>query len=458
MRSLTAVCLSTLLATCASPPSLLEQIVQRGELRVVTQNSPATFYYGRDEARGIEYELVRGFAQRLGVRLRIYVADHFSDLLPEVQSAKADIGAAGLTETPERTAQVSFSPGYQDVEQQVVYRRGTTMPRKIEDLVGRRIEVLAGTSHAGLLERARHELPELDWAAEPDTNPEELLRKVAQGELDYTIVDSTAFKLLQSYYPEVRVAFSIGPRSRLAWALPKGAPELREAVAAYFAEIEATGELAGVLDRYYFVSKDFDYVGSRAFMRHLDSRLPHYRSYFEEAEIKSGIDWRLLAAIAYQESHWNPAAVSPTGVRGLMMLTQHTAQMMGVDRNDARESAIGGAHYFARLLRKLPERIPENDRIWLAVAAYNLGFGHVEDARIITEMHGGNADSWEEVRAHLPLLSDDKWHKRVQRGFAHGSVAAEYAENVRRYFELLRWTEVREILSGEPQRRGRSQG
>lgn len=458
MRILTAVFFSSLLATCASPPSLLEQIVQRGELRVVTQNSPATFYYGRDEARGIEYELVRGFAERLGVRLRIYVADQFSDLLPDVQSFKADIGAAGLTETPERTEQVSFSPGYQDVEQQVVYRRGTYKPRKIQDLVGGRIEVLAGTSHAGVLERARAEVPELDWLAEPDTNPEELLRKLAQGEIDYTIVDSTAFKLLQSYYPEARVAFSIGPRNRLAWALPKGASELREAVGAYFAEIEATGRLASVLDRYYFVSEDFDYVGSRAFMRHLDSRLPNYRSHFEEAELKSGIDWRLLAAIAYQESHWSPTAVSPTGVRGLMMLTQHTAKMMGVDRNDARESAIGGAHYFARVLRKLPERIPENDRMWLAVAAYNLGFGHVEDARIITQMHGGNADSWEEVRAHLPLLSDEKWHKRVQRGFAHGSVAVEYTENVRRYFELLRWTEVREILSGEPQRAGRGQG
>ena len=451
MRIPTVVLSCSLLATCAFPPSLLEQIVRRGELRVVTQNSPATFYYGRDEARGIEYELVRGFADRIGVELRIYVVDQFSQLLPEVVERKADIGAAGLTVTDERSELLTFSPGYQDVEQQVVYRRGTLRPRRLADLVGGRVEVLAGTTHADLLLQAREQLPELVWRADPDTNPEELLRRVAQGEIDYTIIDSTAFKLLRSYYPEARAAFAVGPPNRLAWALPKEAAGLREVVAAYFSEIESTGELAQILDRYYFASQDFDYVGSRAFMRHLKSRLPKYRSHFEEAELDTGIDWRLLAAIAYQESHWNPKAVSPTGVRGLMMLTQHTAEMMGADRTDPRDSIFGGAQYFARVLRKLPERIPEPDRTWLAVAAYNLGFGHVEDARIITQTRGGNADSWEEVREHLPLLAEEIWHQRVQRGYARGSVAVEYTDNVRRYFELLRWTAASEALSRQPQ-------
>jgi membrane-bound lytic murein transglycosylase F len=453
LRFLTAVFLSTLLGSCSSPPSILERIIRQGELRVVTQNSPATFYWGREDPRGIEYELVRGFAERIGVDLRIYVADQFGQLLPDVATGKAHVGAAGLTVTAARSELVSFSPGYQDVQQQIIYRRGSRKPRSIGDLVGGRLHVLAGTSHVSILEHARGEVPALAWREDPDVNPEELLRRVAEGEIDYTIVDSTAYQLLRHYYPEARAAFPIGPTNTLAWALPKGAADLREQVAAYFAELEATGELTRLLNRYYFVSEKFDYVGARAFMRHWNSRLPSYRHLFEEAEIETGIDWRLLAAIAYQESHWNPKAVSPTGVRGMMMLTRRTAAMMGVEDRDApRDSVLGGAHYLARVIDKIPERIPDPDRMWLALAAYNLGFGHVEDARIITEMQGGNPDSWEDVAEHLPLLADEAWHKRVRRGYARGSVAVGYVENIRRYFEMLQWTAAREILSGEPLR------
>jgi membrane-bound lytic murein transglycosylase F len=169
---------------------------------------------------------------------------------------------------------------------------------------------------------------------------------------------------------------------------------------------------------------------------------------FEQAERETGIDWRLLAAISYQESHWDSDAVSPTGVRGLMMLTELTADMMDVaDRTDPHASILGGARYFRSVLRKIPERIPADDRQWLAVAAYNIGFGHVEDARIITEMQGGDPDSWEEVRARLPLLSNEDWHSRVERGFARGAVPVEYVDNVQRYYTLLRWTAGTQILT-----------
>ena len=174
----------------------------------------------------------------------------------------------------------------------------------------------------------------------------------------------------------------------------------------------------------------------------------HYRDYFVEAERATGIDWRLLAAIAYQESHWDPNAVSPTGVRGMMMLTEHTAETMEVeDRHDARSSILGGAHYFVRTRRKVPERIAEPDRSWLTVAAYNLGYGHVEDARILTQRQGGDPDRWNQVRQRLPLLSDKEWYERVQRGFAPGQTAVSYVDNVRRYYEILMWLDSRETLT-----------
>jgi peptidoglycan lytic transglycosylase F len=445
LRGLAAIVLSLLLGTCSSPPSVLDQILRSGELRVVTRNTPAAFYYGADEPRGIEYELAKGFADRLGVGLRIYIADQ---VVPDLTAGKAHIAAASLTVADTLKSTVTFGPAYQDIQPQIIYRRGTKRPTKIADLLGGRLEVVAASPHAGLLTALRTDEPLLTWIEDPQSSAEELIRRVAEGEIDYTIADSHLFELLRHFYPDLRVAFSLGPQNHVAWALPKDADTLRESIASYFAEIESTGELEQILDKYYFASREFDYVGSRAFIRHVTTRLPRYRDLFLEAERASGTDWRLLAAIAYQESHWNPGAVSPTGVRGMMMLTEHTAEMMEVaDRQDPRASIVGGARYFQRVLRKVPARIQEPDRSWLAVAAYNLGYGHVEDARILTQHQGADPDDWEQVRERLPLLSDEQWHRRVQRGYAPGQTAVTYVDNVRRYYEILMWMDSRETFT-----------
>lgn len=448
MRVFLAVALSVLLGSCSSPPPVLDQILKLGELRVVTRDGPLTFYAGPDEPRGIEYELARGFAAKLGVDLKISVENRYSRLLPDVRHGRAHIAAAALTVTAARKDLVTFGPTYETVQQEVVYRRGAKRPRDVSDLVGGRIEVLAGSAHAALLEEARSEHPDLVWREDPKATTEELVRRVSEGIIDYTVVPSNAFALLRHSYPEAQSAFSLGGNQRVAWAVPKGADRLREKIAAYFAEIEATGELERIIERYYFAPSDFDYVGSRAFLRHIESRLPNYRPYFEQAQRETGIDWRLLAAISYQESHWNPGAVSPTGVRGLMMLTDSTAGMMQVaDRRNARESILGGARYFRRVLEKIPRRIANPDRIWLAVAAYNIGFGHLEDARVLTEFQGANPDRWDQVRRRLPLLDKKAWYSRVKHGYARGSVPVDYVANVRRYYELLTWMADREVLT-----------
>lgn len=418
---------------------------------MVTQNSPTTYYFGAEKPRGVEYELARGFAERLGVKLEIYTSDEFWRLFPEVANKHAHIAAAGLAVTDPRRSLVDFGPRYQQVTPQLIYRMGTPRPRSLAELMGGELEVVAGSLPVALLERAKQRVPYLQWTERPARNSEALVRRVARGEADFAIVNSNEFNLLQHYYPEAQVAFDLAASSDVAWALPKGAAGLREQVAAYFAEIEATGKLRDILNRNDLAAHKFDYVGSRAFVRHLYSRFPSYRSFFEEAEIETSVDWRLLAAIAYQESHWSAAAVSPTGVRGLMMLTEHTAQIVGIDdRNDPRQSILGGARYFHRVLNKFPERIPEEDRLLFAVAAYNIGFGHVEDARIITEIQGGNPDSWLDVAERLPLLADEAWYSRVRHGYAPGSVPVEYVDNVRRYFTLLRWMGGTEILSALP--------
>ncbi|MDE0001267.1 MAG: membrane-bound lytic murein transglycosylase MltF [Rhodospirillaceae bacterium] len=430
------------LATCAYPPDLLDQVLLSGELRVATRNGPGTFYHGPTEPRGLEYDLAKGYAERLGVRLNVYEVESFPQILADVQQGRAHLGAAGLSATEARRRIVDFGPAYLQVQPLVIYRRGARGPKALSDLLNGRLEVLAGSSDVTALEAARAEQPGLKWVEIPGVGVVELARRVAEGESDFTIVDSNLFELLRHTIPGVEAAFGLGGETPVAWAFRRSPDSsFGDSVADYFAELEASDQLAGIIERYYFhVEDEFDYVGSQAFIRHFGSRLPSYRDFFLRAATETGLDWRLLAAMAYQESHWDPEAVSPTGVRGMMMLTQGTARMMGVDdRTDAFESITGGAAYFIRVIDKIPPRIAEPDRTWLALAAYNVGFGHLEDARIITEIQSGDPDSWEQVRERLPLLADPDWYQRVSRGFARGWEPVRYVDNIRRYYEILQW-------------------
>jgi membrane-bound lytic murein transglycosylase F len=277
---------------------------------------------------------------------------------------------------------------------------------------------------------------------------------VAADEIDYTVADSTDFNIIRNYHPELRVALDLEMAVPIAWAFPADADDsLVEAANRYLRRTKQGGRLARILERYYGHTDKFDYVGTRAFMRHYERRLPRYRDMFEEAADENTIDWRLLAAMGYQESHWRPGAVSPTGVRGIMMLTEATADYLGIeDRVDPESSISGGARFLRRLKQRLPDSIKEPDRTWMSLAAYNVGYGHLMDARRIVEIQGGNPDAWIDVSETLPLLAQRKWYSRLMYGYARGWEPVLYVENVRTYLDILRWLTDRE--QREQERKG----
>ena len=193
-----------------------------------------------------------------------------------------------------------------------------------------------------------------------------------------------------------------------------------------------------MIDKYYGPIQKFDYVDQLKFIERFSTRLPNYESYFRQTAKTYDLDWRFLAAMSYQESHWNERARSPSGVRGMMMLTLDTAKQVKVtNRLDPQQSIQGGARYIRQLIGRIPERIQEPDRIWLALAAYNVGFGHLEDARIITEIQGRNPDKWQEVKTSLPLLTQQKWYKQTANGYARGNEPVKYVDNIRKYYNTL---------------------
>jgi membrane-bound lytic murein transglycosylase F len=442
MKPLLIVCLAALLATCGQPPSLLEEVLALGELRALTRNGPTTYYTGANGPEGPEYDLIKGFATFLGVKLNLQIADRYADLIPSVESGRAHVAAAGLTITPERLTRVNFGPSYGDVKQYVIYKLGSGRPRNIDDLYGKKFEIVVDSGALETLKYLQSNRPDLIWTENPNTDPAELLLEVAKQRIDYTVADSNLFKVYRNYLPEIRVGFELDIRDSLAWAFPKRHDQtLIERAEQYFSFISQNGDLERIMDRYYQQVQRFDYVGTRRFIRDYATILPRFKTLFEQTAREQDMDWRLLAAIGYQESHWDPMAVSPTGVRGIMMLTRITASVLGVDdRIDPAQSIEGGAKYFTRIKNRfLPESITGPDRTWFALAAYNVGYGHVQDARVLTKVQGKDPNLWVHVKKNLPRLTQQQWHSQTVHGYARGWEPVMYVENIRNYYDILIW-------------------
>ena len=427
------------LVTCSPRPSALTRIRTTGVLNVVTTNSPTTCYDGPTGPTGYECDLLQSLAKAIGVRLELRFVTNSAAVLEEVTSGHADLGAAGLNVTPARAQLVRFTRPIQYVQLQLVFKSDETRPNDLGELRGK-LAVPAGSPMAERLAQLHSRYPALQWQEVEDESAEDLLNKVASGDLDYTIANSDLVAIDQRYAPQLRVAFDLSDTQDVAWALPPTRDDsLFATVQAHLSSIGQT-ELDRLRDRYFGHVNEGDYQGVVRFVTDVQKLLPRYREQFEDAAERYGMDWRLLAAIGYQESKWDPEAVSYTGVRGIMMLTSDTAAQLDVaNREDPAQSIRGGARYFLEMLKSLPPTIEEPDRSWMALAAYNQGLGHLLDARTLAAKNGNDPDRWVDVRDTLPLLTRERWFSQTKYGYARGREAVNFVANVRSYYDLLSW-------------------
>ncbi len=413
------------------------------ELVVITSNGPNT-YYLEDEDRyaGFEYDLARAFVTFLGpqYRVRFVVHNQLSNVISSLVAGKGHLAAANLSVTAERERLVKFGMPYLDVQQHVVFNNEIqSAPSSVADLVGKHIEVPLGSSYAERLQRISQQHPTLGWHANKRANTEELVEQVCGGTLDYTVADDLMASLLQNYYPNLGLGFALGEAEKLAWAFPRDVdPWLYQQSIAFFQKIKANGELKKLVDRYYGHIDRLNPADVTKFLGMMRSTLPKYARLFKQAQEDTGIDWRLIAAISYQESHWDQNNTSPTNVRGLMMLTEQTADSMGVsDRLDPKQSVMGGAQYLIQLKSRLSGKIEEPDRTWMTLAAYNIGLSHLEDARVLASRLGRNPNNWSDVKATLPLLNKPQYYASLKSGYASGGAPVIFVESIRTYHSIL---------------------
>ena len=409
-------------------------IQERGELRVSTLSSPLIYDDINGKTIGLDYELAQLFADYLGVKLKVTVRQNINQLFDDLDHDRADILAAGLVYNSERSKNYQPGPTYYSVSQQVVYRVGSLRPRSLADITDQQLTIAPGHVVIDDLRALKeNKYPNLSWTVDPKLGTTELLEQVKDKKLAYTIADSVAISLFQRVHPEIAVALDVTDEQPVTWFTQLDDDQtVSAAMLDFFNSINEDGTLARLEEKYLGHGDDFDYVDTRSFLRAVDSVLPDLQPLFEK--YAQEIDWKLLAAISYQESHWDAQATSPTGVRGLMMLTKNTAQSLGIsDRTDAEQSISGGAQCFQDMLANVPETVPEGERIWFALAAYNMGYAHMLDARTLTAKTKGNPDSWSDVKQRLPLLSQKQWYQKLTYGYARGHEAYAYVENIRKY-------------------------
>jgi len=326
------------------------------------------------------------------------------------------------------------------VQQQVIVRKNCRSIKKLSDLDGQTVHIRKNTSyHERLVELKKSGL-NINFALYENTPTEELLRQVQNNKINITIADSNIFRLNRRYYPDLRIAFPISDHQSLGWAVKKYDRRLIKKINEFFKIIKEDGTFAKIYNKYYAGTEMFDYVDIKKFHIRLKTRLPVYQQIIKEESQKYSFDWRLIAAVIYQESHFNPNAVSYTGVRGLMQLTMPTADEMGVlNRLNPEESIKGGIKYLHKLYNRF-ENLDQEERLKFALGSYNVGYGHIKDARDIAQTKGFDINQWSSLEKTLPLLRYREYYEKSDFGYARGTEPVRYVNRIFTYYNILKMT------------------
>lgn len=422
-----------------SPITQREPPEPGGTLKVATRNSATTYYLDRDGApAGPEHDLVESFAAANDWQVEWTLLESTSEVLQALKAGEIQLAAAGLTHLPSRDELFTQGPTHTEiVEQLVCHRDMRPLPRQVEEMAGVDIHVTADSSYAEKLQSLVNQYTGIAFEEDPRTT-EMLLTEVAEKRIDCTLADSNIVRLVRRHFPHLEVAMNLTGGDRLGWYLPPDHQALAELADQWMASSDGEASVASVMQQYYAYIGDFDFVDLRALNRRINERLPNFIDLFLAAEGETGMPAELLAALAYQESHWDPQATSPTGVRGIMMLTQNTAESLGVDnRLNPADAIDGGARYLADRHQRLPDALPEPDRTYLALASYNIGRGHVLDARQLARELGKNPNAWEDMKDVLPLKADKRYYPQTRYGYARGYEPVHYVQRIRNYQDVI---------------------
>ena len=424
---------------CSKESSKLKQIKSNGILRIALVADPPHYFPSKVKKRGYDFELVSHYATSIDVELEIIKTNTSNEIIFLLNQGKVDIGILGSS--PEFDQKnIENVVTYNNSKWYVIGNRANRqLPKSIDSIEPNTMIVANGSNASFILHSIEEDYSSLLWDELKNTNVRSILERINENHSKISIISEDIYVYYQYLFPETKKIFVLPIKYPSRW-LVKNNNNLSflYSINSFFNKYKQNGKLEKIGKTYYEHLNAFDYIDIRYYLKRINKKLPKYKKYFVEAAKNSALDARIIAAESYQESHWNRKARSPTGVRGMMMLTLDTAKRVGVkNRLNAKQSIFGGAKYLKILYESLSNTIKEPDRLWFTLAAYNIGLGHVEDARTITKSQGDNPNSWIDVEKHIPKLSQKKWYKKTKYGFARGHESIEFVRRVRRYYDIL---------------------
>ncbi len=433
----------------------LPQIKERGKLIALTGYDMTSYFIYKGRPMGFEYELLKDFALYLGVDLEIVVVRDLDSLFVELNRGTGDLLAYNLTVTKERQEQVDFTDHHTEVRQVLVQRLPENWRKMTRDaitralitspidLIGKKVHVRKGSAYYERLVNLSHEIGgEIDIVTVPgDVTTEELIRQVAAGEIDYTVADENIAWINQSAYDNLDVSMPLSLPQRIAWGVRKNSPHLRAAVNQWLTQIKREPTFNVIYHKYYRNRSFFRQRISSDFFSVTGRKISPFDHLIQKHAQKLAWDWRLLAALIYKESRFNPTAASWAGAQGLMQLVQTTADAYGAnDIWDPQENLKAGTNYLIWLTRLWKEIPDSTERLKFILASYNVGPGHVIDARRLAEKYGKDPNSWRDVGEFLRKKSLPEFYNDevVQSGYCRGDEPVNYVEDIFKIYRHYR--------------------
>ena len=418
----------------------LKNLADRKEVTVLTMDRPLVYSQrSSSEQFGIDYDLVQSFAKEYNLKVQFKVLKSELEVLQALENGEGDFAALRLRQNDHLQTIERFTPGpaYDDTHTNLYCHRNAKVEH-LNDLSGKKIVALNKDLNQEEAQRFQRWAPQTHFTLLERGRVRQLLREVNSGIYDCAVAENLEGEFNLRYFSKIYRITRLTENFTLHWQFNKKSQDLAELSHIWFRKASRRDEISEIRHRYSAILSEVSDRDVRQFVKHLGNTLPEFKSYFVSAGEEHKVPWQLAAAVAYQESHWNAEAVSFTGVRGIMQLTTETAEHLGVtDRTDPEQSIWGGTKYLKLLLDRVPEHLDSKDRLSLALAAYNIGWAHLEDAQGLARQKNMNPYSWMDLKKILPLLEEPSIAETLKYGKARGRETVEFVDRVKGFYNLI---------------------
>lgn len=411
-------------------------------LKLLVLQKPLTYQKMHELEMGFEFELLQQFALDMGYSIKIQTVRNEKALAQELAAGHADLGAGRFSDQSMAAQDFLRSPIY-DEEKTALVCRNDVMVRfasgnHLDSSNRWKLLINSNSAEAHWAPHFVQDAPRLKVVARTTLTPAPLLRQISQGKGDCTVMDHLEAQYYLRVYPDIRIARDLSPSHSYFFLISKARPELAQKIRFWMGKAARRQVLSQTKARVKGNPQNLSPADIKRFLSARSSVFPRYSSLFRKHSQSFGIPWQLTAAVAYQESKWDPEAQSFTGVKGFMQLTQETAEHLGVeDRQDTQQSIWGGAKYLKMLLDRQPKGLPFREKLALALATYNVGPAHMLDAQKLAHKLGKNPYSWRDLSEVLPLLGDKDYLSELKYGPARGQEPVDYVHRVFAYLDLI---------------------